>query len=202
MPEEIINKEIVDRLIKIKGSVRGVVFKTDKEYILKEKGQEGIKIMEKELKRLGIPLDYKEIKTLDFYPVGLRAISLLTMKKSFNFDDKEIEKVGLFATKVSFIIRLFIRYFLSLKRVFLKESPKIWEKHWSVGKIIPVELNEKEKYGIVKLSGFNLDPIFCRYLRGYFCGIVKMLVKEDKVICKENKCAFLGDDSHEFVLKW
>lgn len=202
MEKEIISKEIAQELIEIKGEVRGVVFKTDREYILKEKGEGGLAKVEEELERLGTPIRYKHIKTMAFYPIGLRVVSLLTIKKAFNFDNEKIREMGLFATKVSLIIKLFIKYFLSLKKVFFEEAPKIWSKHWTVGKLVSVRMNEDEKYGILRVEDFNLHPVVCYYLQGYFAGILQMVVRSKKVTAEEVKCTFSGEDCHEYMLRW
>ncbi|MCP6719277.1 MAG: hypothetical protein KJI71_03540 [Patescibacteria group bacterium] len=202
MEENIITKETIQKLMAVKGEVRGVVFKTDGEYVLKEKGEEGLRKLEEELKKLGTPIKYKEIKTMAFYPVGLRIISILAIKKVFDFDNERIKDMGLFATKISLIIKLFIRYFLSIQRVFFKEAPKIWKKHWTIGEMVPIELNEDQKYAILKIKDFNLHPIYCYYLRGYLSGILKMLVKTSKVISQETKCSFQEGKDHEYLLKW
>jgi len=200
--EEIISKAIAQNLIKIPGQVRGVAFKTDAEYILKEKIEEDLKKLETELEKLGYPIKYKEIQTMSFYPIGLRLISLLLIKKIFNFDDKKINDIGFRATKKSLIIKLFIQYFLSLRRVFFDEAPKIWQKHYTIGKLIPTELNEERKYGILRLENFNLHPLYCCYLTGYFSGIGHMIIKSPKITVEEIKCVFRGDDCHEFLIKW
>ena len=200
---EEITKEEIQKLMKIKGEARGVVFKTDAEYILSEKGEEGLKKLEEELERLGHPLKYREIKTMDFYPVGLRVLSLLAIKKVFNFDDEKIKDMGLVATKKSLIIKLFIRYFLSVQRVVFKEAPRMWRKHWSIGELIPLELDEEKKRTIFRVKNFDLHPLYCSvYLRGYFSGILQMLVKSPKITCQETKCSFRGDEYHEYLIKW
>ncbi|MBZ9572452.1 4-vinyl reductase [Patescibacteria group bacterium] len=197
-----ITKETIKKLMEIKGEVRGVVFKTDGDYILKEKGKEGLKKLEDELEKLGYPIKYKEIETMAFYPVGLRALSLLAIKKIFNFDDEKIKEMGFFATKKSLIVKLFIRYFLSVQRVFFKEAPKIWKEHWTTGDLIPLELDEEKKYAILKVENFNLHHLYCYYLRGYFSGILQLIVKSPQITCEEIKCYFRGDRHHKYLLKW
>ena len=98
MNEEL-TKETAAKLMQSRGEVKGVVFKTDEKYILKERGEEGLKLLEQELKKLGYPIKYKEIKAMSLHPIGLRAISLLMIKKVFKFDDKEIEKIGVLPPK-------------------------------------------------------------------------------------------------------
>jgi len=200
---EEITKEEISKLMEVKSQARGVVFKTDTEYILAEKGEEGLKKLEEELEKLGHPIKYKEIKSMEFYPAGLRALSLLVIKKTFGFDDKKIENMGLVATKKSIIVKLFIRFFLSLDRVFFKEAPRIWQKHWTAGELVPVELNEEKKYAILRLKNFNLHPLYCSvYLQGYFAGILQMLIKSPEMSCQETKCSFKGGEYHEYLIKW
>lgn len=195
-------KETAKKLMEIKGEVRGVTLKTDMEYILKEKGENGLKKLEDELKGLGQPINFREIKTMAFYPVGLRALSLLAIKRVFDFDDEKIKEIGFFATKTSLIIKLFVRYFLSVQRVFLKEAPKLWKKHYTVGELNTVELNEEKKYGILRLKNVDVHPIVCCYLEGYFRGVLKLIVKSSRITSKETKCPFRGDEYHEYLIEW
>lgn len=200
---EEIKKEDIKRLMEVDGQARGVVLKTDAEYVLSKKGEAGLKKVEDEMRKLGHPLDYQKIKSMDFYPVGLRALSLLVIKKVLNFDDEKIRDMGFVATKKSLIIKIFVRYFLSVRRVFFKEAPRIWQKHWTKGVLIPVDLNEGKKYGLLRLKNFDLHPLYCSiYLCGYFSGILQMLVKSSKITCQETKCSFKGDQYHEYLLKW
>jgi predicted hydrocarbon binding protein len=193
-------KEKFKKIMKIKGETRGVVLKTDEEFILREKGEEGLKKIEKELKRFGYPIKYKEITNMAYYPVGLRILSLLAIKKVFNFSEKEIRKMGADAPKISLIIKFFMQYFLSLQKT-LKEISKIWRKHYTVGELIVVESNEEKKFIILRLKDFNLHPIICFYLAGYFSTVLKMIVKKP-VFCQETKCFFRGDKYHEYLFKW
>jgi hypothetical protein len=197
-----LTKEVAKKLMEIKGEVRGVTLESDRNYILKEKGEEGLKKLEEELEKLGYPIKYKEIKTMTFYPVGLRVLSLLAIKKVFDFDDKKIEEIGLFGSKVSLIPRLFIKYVFSFPKIFFQQGPKIWREHWTVGELIPVELNEEKKYAILDLKNFDLHPVYCSYLKGYLSGLFQRMVKSPKIACEETKCTFRGDKYHEFLLKW
>jgi len=198
-----IKEDEVKKIMKVKIETRGVVLKTDGEYILEKEGEKGLKQLEAELKRLGHPIKYREIETMAFYPAGLRALSLLAIKKTFNFDDEKIQEMGVVATKKSLIIKLFIRYFLSVQKVFFEEAPRIWQKHWTKGILTPLKLNEEKKYAILKLENFDLHPLYCSvYLPGYFSGILQMLIKTNKITAQETKCSFRGDEYHEYLLKW
>ncbi len=194
--------ENAKKFMKFKGEVRGVVFKTDADYVLRKKGDEGLKKVEEELEKIGYPIKYSEIKTMDFYPVGYRILSLLAIEKAHNFSLEKIREMGFFATKTSLIVKLFVKYFFSANQVFFKEAPKIWSKHWTFGELTPIEMNEEKKQARLQLSGIDLDPLYCEYMKGYFSGILQMIVKTQQIIVEETKCTFRGDDRHEYSFKW
>lgn len=202
MEKQFLTKEKAQKLMTIKGEVRGVVFKTDGDYILLKKGEEGLQKIEQELKELGYPIKYKEIKTMAFYPVGLRALSLLAIKKVFGFNDAEIEEMGSFATKTSLLIRLFTKYIFSPSSAFYRQGTEIWKRHWTVGQLIPAEFNEEKKYAVIQLKDFDLHPVYCCYLKGYLPRLIRAMIKTEKITCQETKCTFLGDDYHQFLIKW
>lgn len=193
-------KEIVQNLMEMAGEARGAVFKTDQDFILKKGGEEGLRKVEEELRKLGHPIKYKEIENSAFYPVGLRVLSLLVISKVFNLSEREIKEMGKIASQVSLIIKLFMQYFLSLRKTFEQVS-KIWRKHYTIGDLVPVELNEEKKFVILRLNNFNLHPLLCQYLSGYFLKVAEMIVKSP-VQCQETKCFFRGDNYHQFLVKW
>jgi len=199
MKKEIINKKITDELMKIKGEARGIIFKTDGEYILREKGREALEKVEKEMARLGHPIRYEQIQGMAFYPIGLRALSLIVIKKILDFNKKEIEQMGRAAPKASLIMKFFMKYFVSIK-ILAKQAPKMWKEHYTVGEL-DAEVHEKEKCITLRLKGLNLHPLFCIYLAGYFATTAQMTVK-GPVVPEETKCTFKGDKYHEFLLKW
>lgn len=200
MENEIVTKETAQNLMRIKGGVRGEVFITDREFVLSERGEEGLKRVEEGLEKLGYPIKYREIDAMTFYPIGLRALSLLAIKKVFNWGDKKIEMMGANAPKISLIIKLFMQFFLSMQQA-VNQASKMWGKHYTVGNLVPVELNEEEKFVIVRLEKLNLHPIFCSFLGGYLAKIVEMVTKTPAT-WKEEKCAFRGDEFHEYLIKW
>jgi hypothetical protein len=198
--EEIISKEIVRKLMDLNGESRGIAIKDDFEYVFQRKGVEGVKMLENELESFGCPIKYEDIKTMQFYPVGLEAVIMLATKKLFNYDKEDFKKLGEFSSKLSFIIRIFIKYFGSLETI-ARESPKMWRKYHTVGDPTVLEFSEEKRYAILRVENFDLVPIYCQMLTGYFSSLLQMVVK-GSVVCKETKCTFKGDDYHEFLLKW
>lgn len=200
MPEEI-NEEVVEELMKIKGEARGVHLKNDGDFVLKEKGKEGIEKLEKELEKLGCPIKYGEINQFDFYPAGMRIISLLAIKKTFGWPDEKIEELGAYAMQVSWIIKLFTKYFFSVEKTF-KEAPKIWSKYFTIGEVEVGEYDPKKNCADLKFKNFNLHPVYCHCLKGVLLGVVKMIIKSEKITCEEIECPFKGGKDHKFLIKW
>ncbi len=194
-------KEEITKLIKVPGKVRGQPFITDIEYLKNKVGEEGVVLLKKKIKEWGDLFDYEKIETMEWYPIGFRVLSLLAIKETFNWGDKEIFDLGNAAPKHSFIVKLLMKYFLSPLRTF-QESPKYWEKHYNIGGVECVELNEKKKYGIVRVKNFKIHPIFCIFHRGYFLRLAQYVLKSDKITIEETKCMFKEDPYHEFLIKW
>jgi predicted hydrocarbon binding protein len=195
-----ISQEEALKIIHVEGEARGVVFKTDKNFILKKGGEEKLKEVEKELEKMGYPLLYNDIETMNFYPFGVRVLSLLAIAKVFNLDSEGVKEIGVMAPKASVLIRVFTKYFLSVEQT-LKKVGEIWEKHSTVGKAEAQEVNGKEGYAIFHFSNLNFHPIYCVYMSGYLSGIITMAVSKE-VNIEETRCSFRGGEVHEFKATW
>lgn len=192
----ITKKEIKD-IMKLKGSVRGVTLKTDIEYVLGKKGEEGLKKLQREILKTGQKIEYKKIKNMQWYPVGWRIISLLVIKEIFNWDDKDIIEMGHSAPKNSFIVKIILRYFVSLEKTF-KEASKYWKKHYSVGEAISEEINLKKGYIKLKITNLKSPPILYTFLRGYFTAIAELMLKSENFETTEEK----HQSFHRIIIKW
>ena len=145
-----LTKREAEKLMKTKGKVRGLLFKIDRDFILEEKGEEGVKKVETKMVELGFPVDYKNIIRMDFYPIGLIIISRLISKDLFNFNDDDLRKWGSAIVKFSLLIKIFMNYFSSLNLI-AKQVSAIWQRHYSIGDLEMPEYNEKERHGKLKL---------------------------------------------------
>ncbi len=199
--------EEIKKIMKMPIKVRGSAFEGELEYILKKKGEKGLKAVEKKTEELGYPIKYKEIQDTKWYPVGLKMISDYAYLTVFNWGEKEIAEIAESSTKVSFIVRLFMRHFLSVEQIF-RASARLWSRYFNTGLLEIVDFHNVEKrgghgYGILRLKNFKLHPLHCFYLSHFFIGIAKLTdprLKEVKA--EETKCMFRGDDYHEYLLKW
>jgi hypothetical protein len=191
----------LDDLFKKTGQVRGVVFNTDAEYILDKKGEEGLKKVEEKTKEWGRPIEYKKIRNMEWYPVGLRVVSLLAAQEAFGWQNKEIEDMGYAAPSHSFIVKLLMKYLLTLRQTYEK-SPSYWTKHYDVGELKVPEYSEEKKHLVLHLSNFEIHPILCSYYLGYFRKIAELGAQQKIIGIEETKCPFKGDSYHEYVIKW
>jgi hypothetical protein len=201
--EQIISKELAENLLKIKGEGRGVHFKNDAEYVLKERGEEALKKVEEEITRLGFPIKYREIKNTGFYPAGLRAISLLAIKKTLSWDDEKMKDMFKAAVGASLIVRLFMKFFYPTEKA-INALPRIWDQYWTKGNFSIVEFNRKEKKVIVRIEGLDLHPLYCSSLEGFFMGMADLIGGSKRRACKEISCSFKDKNSktHDYLLTW
>ena len=196
-----LTKSLADKLLKLKGEARGIHFKNDADYVSVKKGKKDLKKVEEELERVGCPLKYSEVETLGFYPIGWRALSLLAIKKVFNWGDEEFRELGAFTTGVSLVVRIYMKFFGSLE-LLLKKSPQIYNEYFTEGELHISDYDMEKGYAVVGLRGLDLHPIYCRVLEGYLEKFAKMVLKSGNTKCRETKCTFKGDDYHQFKIKW
>ncbi len=196
-----LTKEVANKIMKIEGKVRGVGFQTDAIYIRKKKGEVGLNEVKNQLKNLGYPIKYEEIKALEWHSEGLRIFSLLVVKDLFNWNTKDFKAMGDTAPIYSFLVKLMMKFFIALKMTF-SNAPKYWRMHHSEGKLEIGEVNIERKYAIIYLKDFKTHPIYCNYLEGYFRRLVQFSLPKEKVEAKEIKCAFKGNPYHEYRIYW
>ena len=189
----------LDKLMEINGEARGAVFQTDAKYVLEKKGEESLKKLEERVKNLGYTIDYRKAKATSWYPIGQRIVSLLLIQDIFNWPDSEIREMGKTAPKFSFIVKFLFKIFGSTRKL-VKEIPRFWKEHYTIGEIKVIRFNEEGKELVIHLINFNVHPLFCKYLEGYIERI--LLFNEKGVVTKETKCALKGDSHHEYISRW
>jgi hypothetical protein len=197
---EVITREAIEKLKRIKGNTRGLTFKADADFILLEEKEEGLARLKEKMQELGCPIKYTAIKPMVFYPIGLRGLELLVIKELFDFNREKFREMGAFQTKTSLIVKLFMKFFISPEAI-AGQASKIWRKYYTTGDLKVLEMDSKRRYGVLRLENFALHPLHCQLLEGYFANIMKMIVN-GPVVCREVKCTFSGDKYHEFELRW
>lgn len=188
-------------LMKLKGEARGSHFVCDAQYVLKEKGKKGLNKVQNKLKEVGFPLNYQGVKSMNFYPIGLRALSLWSIRDTFGWDNQKIEDLSEFAPKVSLIVKIFAKYFRSFSKT-LEQLPQIWKEYFTVGKLEVKEESEKKKFFILQIKDFDIHPLLCIWFSGFIKFLTQIVTQSKKVKVEEIKCTFRGDNSHQFKIKW
>lgn len=201
MPNQLFLKEEADKVMQLKGNLRGDGFYTHYNYIKHKKGEEGIRQVEEKMAELGYPFKFKELKPMGWYKNALSILILLVVKEIFNWTDDVIFDMGHSAPKYSFVVVLLTRYLISPRRGF-EMSPKYWQKNFDVGMLEATEFNEKEKYILVRVKEYKTHPVTCIFHAGYFLRIAQFLIKNEKITIKETRCMFKGDPYHEYLINW
>jgi predicted hydrocarbon binding protein len=197
-----LDKENLDKLLKEEGETKGVVFETDRIFVIKKAGEEGLRKVEEKIKELGYPIDYRNPRTEEWIPVGLRIISLLVIKDVLGFDDATIREMGRSAPNVSTFIRFFLHHLFSVKKI-LDMAPSLWSKHFrNFGEAENIKADEEGRETILRLKGAKGHPIFHLYLEGYFEKVVSLGIKGKNIKTKETKCIFRGDPYCEYTTHW
>jgi hypothetical protein len=193
--------EEIKKIASATGKVRGQVFITDIEYVKNIFGEEGVIMLKNKIKEWGGLFDYDSIKLMGWYPAGFRVLSVLAAKEIFNWSDEDIFKIGNTAPKHSFIVKLLMKYFFTISKVF-REGSKYWKKHYTIGELGCLYFNEKKKEGALYLKDFNLHPVLCIYYKGYFLRMAQYTLGSKTASIEEVKCSFNGDEYHEYLIKW
>ncbi len=191
-------KKVIKELKELEGEARGIHLKNDAEYILKEKGKEGLEEVEKKLSLWGVNIRYSEIQNLKFYPAGWRSLSLLATKEVFDWEKEDIRKMCEFAAGVSFAVRLYLKYFYSVSKLLEKVS-RMWREYWSFGEVEVRNFKEEEKELELVVSDFNCHPIYCECMKGYLEGLGRMVTKSKVKV--EGECES-EKGVHKYHVKW
>ncbi|MBD3208657.1 MAG: hypothetical protein GF370_04375 [Candidatus Nealsonbacteria bacterium] len=198
--DDLISDQEMEQFREIKGKVKGVALQENMDFILKEEGEGGLRKLEEEMEKLDCPVKKDTIKAMIFYPLWWDAVLLTLIERLFHYDGEKFEEMGKFEPKTSFIIRIFMKHFLSLERA-AREVPKLWKQTYTVGDLEVAEYNQEDCSGVIRLKNYKLVPVQCHVLRGYFSSVLQLIVGKE-VKCRETKCVFRGDECHEFSMSW
>jgi len=185
--------------IKDEGKVRGVVLLTDAEYIMNIGSGHMLPLIFEETKKQGYPLDYAFIKPMEWYPVRLRYVSLMSITKVLHFDDNQLRDMGSKASRHSFITRLMLRYLVNMDSV-AKNIQKYWNKNYSMGIIKAVD---KKGTFYICIKDCPVPHQVFPYMEGYFNSIVELVVGKGKNISmKEFRWKHITGDCLEFAINY
>ncbi len=192
-------KEEIRELMKIRGNIRGDVIKGHQRFILLKEGEEGLKKIKKKMSDLGCSVNFKKIQTYGTYPASLAVATMLVAKDLFHWEEKDIKESAIFNIKNSFILRTYLRNFVSLEKL-IKIMPKYWEKDYDFGKM---EVKKEGENKIIwRLKDYNLYPLNCTAFLAITKQLLSYVLKEKEIYVEEVRCIHKGDIYHEFVGRW
>lgn len=192
-----LSREQINKIVAIEGNAGGTVFLTDAQYIQSVCGAEGVAKVNRKMKELGYQIAYEKIRVKESLPLGLRALSFHVIKQVLNWDNEQFRTMGFTAPRFSMIMKFLLQHFVSLEKMF-KVAPKLWEKHYDVGKLIPKEIDIDAKQVVIALEDFHVDRLYCEYLMGYFSGLLQHLYPKDTIKAELTKATASGDSVNEF----
>ena len=192
-------QEEAGELMKLTGKIKGDVIKNHQNFILSKEGSDGFQKVEQKMIEIGCPFDFKKIQTYEMYPVSVAILIILVAMELFDWGEKEIKESAVFNIKNSFILRTFLRYFVSLDTL-IKKIPDFWKKNYDFGEM-EIERIAENKI-IVKIKDYNIHPINCIAFSGMTEQFLKYVIKDKKTYVEEMKCTHKGDDFHEFLIYW
>lgn len=197
-----ITKEEAGKLMKIEGRTRGFVFNTCPEYILANKGEEGLVKVEKRLKELGCNLNLRKISTFKWLPMSYAALLCIIVAEVFDSDESIVFDLGYNAPINSFIAKSMLQGFIGLEAAF-KNTNKAWLHYSTIGTLNTVKYDISKKYAILQFKGLaKLHPIIYDYFSGYFVRLFEIATKSKNVKVKQIKSIFNNDSCDEFKLSW
>jgi len=196
-----LEKEVYNSISSIKGNVRGAVFQTDAEYIKLMYGLEKLDQLKNTLKKLKSPIDYENMHAMAWYPLSQRVLAFRVIQDIFNWQDEDFKKMGDAAPKYSFIVKLIMKFFIAAK-IAIERAPQYWSRHYDIGALKVAEFNEATKHAVIQVHDFDVMPIYCRYLEGYFGRLFMFTLPKHTIKVIETKCMHRGDPFHEYDIAW
>ncbi len=177
---------------------RVATFLPNLEYIKLKRGEEGVNMVMNEMWKRGHRYDFIKMKKMEWVPIEVRKEFLEVVIDVLGWDKGKIYEMGVNAPRVSFIMRHFFGLLLTVRRVF-EESPQMWKEHYSAGNLYAASY--EEGHVTMVLKDFDVSPLFCEYLRGFFKGVSNLTKAKDMKV-EETKCTFRGDPYHEYTFTW
>lgn len=199
-----IDNEIIATILKKKGDIRGTAFKSIADYIVKQKGEDGLRAVELLVEKwTSKDFETKNIKSMAWYPISWGALFVLASQEVFSWNESEIRKMGVNGPKVSILVKLFFKLFPSIEKL-AEQIPNFWRKNYTTGEIKVISFDEQKKYLIFRLYDCFFHPLLCKFIEGFSETAFQLSsASHSKVKVSETKCSFKdGTPYEEYLVKW
>lgn len=200
-----ITKEDLKEAFANPARIKGMALKGGSIRVIQEIfGEEGLKIIEKEAKKLELPFIPEKIKDSEWYPAGIILGIFYILQEKFNFREKDFAELGEATVKFSPPIRLLMKYFAIPEKIAKIAGPRLWRRFYDRGEAEVCEFKESKTEGslIIRIKDFKSHPLHFLYLGHFFLGMLKLSRKFKETSVEETKSPFKGDKYQEYLLKW
>jgi hypothetical protein len=194
-------KKEVDRLMSLSGNVKGEILRTTFAYIEMQEGPEGVKKIEDLLAEMGYPFPYASIRPYGWYKESYSISIYLSAILVLGWKQEEIYNLARSVLKLSFLLRLIVKQFVSLRHIF-EESTKYWERHLDFGSLVPHEMDEEKKFISVYIKGYAFHPISNVYHAGYIDAIMRLSIRSEEVHVEVVRSVYDGESHTEMRGQW
>lgn len=200
--KKIFDKEIIE-LEKLQGKERGADIKYLIDCIMKKEGENGLKELKIELAEnynFFLP-DLNKITDVEWISESIPHIFLVASVRFFNWTEKDVYQMGKNAVFYSRTIKMFVKYFASIKQT-IKKAADSWNEYYTEGTLTMTNFDKEKREAILELRDFKTHPLTCVYVSGVIAKILELVTAEKSSKVEEIKCVFRGDDHHAFKLTW
>lgn len=188
-----ITKEDAQKLLKINNKSRAIIQPLI-DFIEKKEERGKIKLLEKEVNKLGGEIYFKEASKKKVYSLGQILLLIMVAKEMFNWDNEVIKKLGKTWIKKAAIVKLLSYLFKVDKEFFFKKIPLIGQRVMLDMKVVPLEIDfKKKKIARLRIEGVKIkkdekDPLIKKAERiaeifygSFFAGFVEIILGVEKV---------------------
>lgn len=185
--------------------VKGILLKEVIYEGIKEKlGEEAIKLIEEESKKLGFPLKLEKIRNFEWYPAGTIIELYYILQEKFNFQEKDFAELSEISPKISFLMKTLMKYFTVPEKIAKIAAPRLWRRYYDRGEAEISEFRDSETGGFltIRIKNFKLHPLHFFCLGYFFLGVLKLAKKFRETTVKETKSPFRDDKYQEYLIQW
>ena len=183
------------------GNVRGEIIADNIAYIASREDGPGLAIIEEKLRELGFPLKLSGFQKARWYPEALSVLIVLIAKDLLNWQEEDVFMLGSSVPESSSVVQMLKQVVFSPEQLF-RQLPEVWKAQFDFGAVESTEFQEAEHSFSFRIMGYQFHPVMCQYYAGYFLGVTKFFIKNEKILIYEKACAFKGADFHEYTVKW
>jgi len=200
-----ITKEDLKEVFHNPTKVKGVVLKEEVFKVIRERlGDKSIKLIERESKNFGFPLELEKIRNFEWYPAGTIIEVFYILQEKFNFQEKDFAELGETSPKISFLMKTLMKYFTVPEKIAKIAASRLWRRYFDRGEAEICEFKDSKTGGslTIRIRNFKLHPLHFFYLGYFFLGMTNLTKKFKEAKIEETKSPFWGDKYQEYLIKW